>query len=300
VVIKLPGKPLLIAAAGAAVLGLTGYVWKEEHRPRLLEIYVFSLKSGISVFIRTPEDKRILVDGGGNAEVIRHLSKILPFYTRRIDAVMATAAEGKKVSGLIDVINRYSVERAYIPALTLNSLKLSSSTDPVYKMFFRSLKTKKIPIDELSAGMRIDLDSTSSAFILFPAPADDFAYSTASSPEVLIKVKYGKTSAVFLGNASTKIQRYIASSSRTEIENTNVLIVSQSALPSNMAPSLLKIANPEFLVYSKSVANVRSLSTKENRDSRTALMPENRFNLKSTGDIKIISDGTAVQIKSAP
>ena len=110
---KIASKPLIVVAAvGAVALGLGGYVWKEENRPAILEVYVFSLSSGRSIFIRTPEDKRILIDGGGNSDIVDELTQILPFYSRRIDAVVATNSEGNNVSGLIDVLNRYIVDAA--------------------------------------------------------------------------------------------------------------------------------------------------------------------------------------------
>src|ERR1700690_3654211 len=88
-------KKIILTAATAilATATLGGYVWKEEHHPAILEIYAFNLKSGRSYFIRTPDDKRILVDGGANSEIIGELTRILPFYSRRIDSLIATGQD---------------------------------------------------------------------------------------------------------------------------------------------------------------------------------------------------------------
>lgn len=297
VAIKLPAKPLMIAAAGAAVLSVGAYAWKEEHRPQVLEIHVFSLRGGRSMFVRTPEDRRVLIDGGGNAEIVRQISGILPFYSRHLDAIISTTGEGKNVSGLIDILERYEVDRAYIPAVTLRSLKLSTTTDAVYETFLRTLKTKKVSTQELKAGMQIKLDEKSIASVLFPADEKDFSYSKNSPPEIMFKLGYGSTSIAFLGNASTKIQRYVASSSRQSVENADVLIVSHGASPSNMALAMLKTVSPRFLVYSRAVPQ-RSTAEKAG-DALSVIPPDGRFNVRSAGGVKIISDGNKVEIKNA-
>jgi beta-lactamase superfamily II metal-dependent hydrolase len=103
-----PKSAIIAATASAIVAGVGAYVWHQEHRLPLLDIYLFALKSGQSAFIRTPDDRRILVNGGSNSEIIRRISKRLPFYSRRIDALIVTDTSAKNVSGLIDVLERYA------------------------------------------------------------------------------------------------------------------------------------------------------------------------------------------------
>ena len=142
------------AVAGAAVssVGLGAYVWHEQSRPAVLEVYLFSLKGAPGAFIRTPEDKRVLINGGANSDVIQEITKILPFYSRRIDMVIATKDDADHVSGLVDIVSRYSVGGAYIPAVTLNSLGLASTTDPAYQAFLDKLGELKVPPQLLEAG----------------------------------------------------------------------------------------------------------------------------------------------------
>ena len=155
---KINSKPFIIGAAATALaFGMAGYVWREEHREPILEVYVFNLKSGSSVFVRTPDDKRMLINGGANSEVIRELTNILPFYSRRIDTVIATVADGKEVSGLINVLERYSVDNVVVPAVTLQSLGLASTTDQIYSTFLNTVRRLKIPLREVSVDDVLDL-----------------------------------------------------------------------------------------------------------------------------------------------
>jgi beta-lactamase superfamily II metal-dependent hydrolase len=279
------------------------------------------------MFIRTPDDKRILVDGGPNSGIIRELSKIIPFYSRRIDYVIATNTENKNVTGLVDVIERYKVEKVFVPETTLENLGLASSSIGAYSTFVDMVSVNGIAKEEVSGGRSIVLDDEVYLDIIFPTKDPKFVYSKASAPELLFSLSYRKNSLIFLGNATVKIQKYLASSYFSDSSstasnfltntinnslNTDVLIVSHSALPANISPHLIEKINPSNLIYSKKVQvtrvvketegyNVTSTTTsktkkKEPIDALKYLKNENKFNLKEMGTVKIVGDGESIEI----
>ena len=297
-------KPIVVVASMTVLTSTIGlYCWKQENRPPIMEIYVFAFKSGRSVFIRTPEDRRILVDGGPNSEVIRQISEILPFYSRRIDTIIATNDSGKNVGGLIDVVERYEVGNVYLPAHTLRSLSLASSSDQIYETFIEVAKDKLLNIEELARGRVISLDSHSAMQILFPADPADFAYSKSSAPEVLFSITYDNNRLLFAGDATTKIQKNIASSTRAT-QKADVLIVSHSALPQSFATEFVDVFQPQNLIFSKTPRDTPpkaspkpSTKSKPKKDPLEYLSPENRYNTKERGGVKIELGGKAVTIK---
>jgi len=236
-------------------VGISGYVWKEGHRPKVLEIYIFALKNGRSMFVRTPDDVRILIDGGGNSDIVREITKILPFYSRRIDTIFATNTDGKNVAGIIDVVSRYKVSNAYVSAISTQSLGLASSTDDIYETLIEKLHISNVPVYRLSANDSVDLGLGVRMNILFPisveqASSTKFKYSKASAPELLFNIEYGRTFVSFLGNASVKIQKYISAYLATSTDQQgNVLIVSHGAEPTKMSPALLQKLKPADSIY---------------------------------------------------
>lgn len=291
-------RPVLIGAAATAVIScVAGYVWMEQHRPQILEIYVFALKSGRSMFIRTPDDQRILVDGGGNSQVIQRLSDIIPFYSRRIDTIIVTNTEGKNVSGLVDVVHRYDVGKVYVPRVTLEGLGLASSTDRTYETLLQSVLEKKIPIEQFGAGDSVPLSTDVTLRALFPVPAVEFEYSKASAPEVLFTILYKNNSIAFMGDASKKVQKFI---SERGVGSVDVLVVSHSAAPANMSTELMRAFNPVNLIYEKTISKsgispVTSSKKKAATNPLAGVLIENRFNVKE-GTVKITSDGTSFKI----
>ncbi len=306
---KLISKPVIIAATATVMASTLGaYVWHEENRPPLLEFYVFALKSGRSIFIRTPDDQRILIDGGGNSQIIQELTKILPFYTRRINKIIVTNTEGKNVSGLIDILERYNVDMVYLPKFTLQSLDVASSTDKIYETFVEKVIEKKVQVVEVEMSSELTLGEEVGkkviGHILFPTTPNLFEYSKASAPEILFNIKYGNNSVLFMGDASKKVQKFVASSSEEIISNSDVLIVSHSAVPANMSTELINVARPYSLVYEKAVtkgstSKLKPKITKKKgvSDPLATILGEDRFNLKEVGTVKIISDGENIEIK---
>ena len=124
--------PLLILLT-TSCLGL--YVYKWEYRKLFLEIYFFSLERGRAIFIRTPQNKTILIGGGQNSEVIRGITKVLPFYSRKIDLVIAPAATPAQIGGLIEVIERYEIDEIVFPKIM--------STSTVFTQLTREIKKRK-------------------------------------------------------------------------------------------------------------------------------------------------------------
>ncbi len=310
-------KPFIIgAAATLALSGVGAYAWKENHRPHILEVYIFALKSGRSLFIRTPEDIRILIDGGANSEVVTELTKILPFYSRRIDALIATHTEGKDVSGLIDVLKRYRIGRAYIPRITLDGEGIASSTDHIYETFIETLNDLKVDIQEVGAGDHIDFDAHVSGNVIFPAQTTDFQYSKASAPELVMNISFGSTTISLVGGVSTKIQKYLVT--KGALNHSDVLVVSNNGSTSNMSAQCIDAVRPQYFVFSKAVSKSDSSSsnkkilpqrgnqthktavtatTKKLEDPLATILIENRFNIQEKGTVKIISDGKTISIQ---
>ncbi|MBP6858382.1 MAG: hypothetical protein KBC33_00955 [Candidatus Pacebacteria bacterium] len=290
---------LIVATVSASALG--GYVWMQQHRQPVLEVFVFQLKSGIATLVRTPDDERILVNGGPNAEIVRKVSSVLPFYSRHLDAVVAVNTSDTDVSGLVNIIERYKVGRVYIPAITLENLGISSSSEPAYNAFHEASEHGGVELVELESGDLVESNDASVVKIeaLFPEKSSAFEYSKASAPQIVLKVSYGNQSVLLLGDVTVKIQKYIASSTG----EVDAIIVSHSASATNMSREFMVAARPEYLIYSRADSKSASrksgvsVNKKAPPDPLAGILVGNRFNLREAGMVKITMDGKSIQVE---
>ena len=75
-----------------------------------LKVAFLDVGQGDAIFIEAPGGKQMLVDGGANNSVLRELGKVMPFYDRSIDVVLATHADQDHIGGLVEVLKRFQVD----------------------------------------------------------------------------------------------------------------------------------------------------------------------------------------------
>jgi len=124
----------------SALLVLNIFIWGFIIlREKSFAGYFFSVGQGDSEMIVLPGNKeaRILIDGGPNFKIISELEKVLPFFSRRIDLVLASHTDGDHIGGLSEVFNRYQVG-----AFVFNGEEGGESFENLSKI----LKEKNIPI----------------------------------------------------------------------------------------------------------------------------------------------------------
>ena len=238
---------------------ITLYIFKLNEHSHSLRIYVFSLKNNIAIFLQTSSGKRILINGGGNSEIVRKITKVIPFYSRHIDTIISTNEEDKNITGLISVVDRYKVDRAYLQKINSHNLNLSTTSSKIYDTYIHKLKARKIYVQELIKGDVIKLDEETKIEVLFPVQSNDFKYSKSSSPELVLVVSYKDCNFLILGNVSKKIQKYLLSDTflvSNFATSTNALIIPHSLSKSNTDERLLDMLNHKIIIYSQTKGGI--------------------------------------------
>src|SRR3989344_5217226 len=86
------------------------YLVIQESKQGILTVAFLNVGQGDSIFIDAPSGNQVLIDGGPGKGVLRELSKVMPFYDRSIDVVIATHADQDHIGGLPDVLLNYEVD----------------------------------------------------------------------------------------------------------------------------------------------------------------------------------------------
>ena len=113
---------------------------------------------GDAVFIRTADQKDVLIDGGPDQTVLARLGEILPWYDRDIDAVFLTHNHLDHYAGIIAVLDKYKV----------GQLVASSLSAPLPQELADILNRKQIPYRQIDVGVEIELDEQVKLKTLWP------------------------------------------------------------------------------------------------------------------------------------
>src|SRR3989344_4051646 len=209
---------------GCISLGV--YIYKWKYREPLFEIYFFSLNRGRAIFIRTPKNKTILIGGGQNSQVISEITKVMPFYDRKIDFFVVPSAMPTQIGGLIEVIDRYEIGQIIIPKIM--------ATSTVLTILLKEIKKNKIHVEKVERGDKIEIGKQNewekqgkyekSVLLRVLFPYKGFKFNKTSLPELGMSISYGSTTVYLLGNLSKTIQKDILKSMNLNITANNDLV----------------------------------------------------------------------------
>jgi beta-lactamase superfamily II metal-dependent hydrolase len=297
-----------IIAYAAAIISVAAivstYIYSASRMPQEFEFFIFDTPGSPSIFIRTPHDARILIDGGSDSEIIRHLTEVLPFYSRHIDDVIVTDEDAAHSVGLIDVIKRYDVSRVMIPSVAPPDAGIASSADPMFQLLVGAIHAHQVPIRLVGKGDRMD-DDDALIQALFPVSADSFIYSKASPPSLVLRISYGTTSFFLLGDSSLKTQRFIASSTDVGVFGAqggyNALVIFHAIAASYLYSGLIDSIRPRLAVYSQSPfkndsSHASTARSAHSKDPLYSILSDHRFNLKQKSAFEALSDGMKITV----
>lgn len=263
---------------GVSVLFI--YIAHFELRPHVLEVYFFHLDRGRSIFIKTPNNQTILIDGGQNSQILREITKAFPFYRRRIDTVIVTSPEAKNAGGLSEVMSRYDIGRVIEPT--------TMGTSSALLAFEKEVRKKRIKIEQVEKGDQFEIDGIKFN-ILFPDSI--FRFNKTSKPEMVIHLSFASTSALFLGDVSKTIQKSFVSL----VEHINLVEYAHSASDSRVSPDLFDKIDPDFVVINKKATGRAPSKTKKKFDIEN--IKNQKINLDEIGTVRFVSDGEGFVVK---
>ena len=180
-------------------LGIWYAIFRED-RHGILTVSFLNIGQGDAIFIDVPSGRQVLVDGGPDRSVLRELGKILPWWDRSIDVVVATHPDADHISGLVDVLQRYRVEHIFHPGVEKN-------TGPAESMLL-SVASEGAEETIARRGQIIDLGSSAHIEILFPDR--DVSRVETNTASIVARLVYGDTSFMLTGDSPQGIEEYLA------------------------------------------------------------------------------------------
>ena len=178
---SLAGATLLVVLAGSVVAA----------RPDgSVHVIVLDVGQGDSILLEGDRGGRILIDGGPDPNVlVADLDRYIPTWDRRLDAVILTHPHDDHVAGLVAVVERYQVGRAFESGWPADTA--------AYRAWGRALEAKSLPAERLATGQVLRLDDANLQ-VLWP---DDGATRPAGlDPAATDNRKTNDASIILLGD----------------------------------------------------------------------------------------------------
>jgi len=244
----------------------------------------FDVGQGDAIFIKAPGGVQVLVDGGANSQVLRELGKIMPFYDRSIDVVLATHADQDHIGGLVEVLKRFKVD------LFIRSNATSSSV--VYLELENLIKEKRIKEEVIMSPEILSLGSGAELDILFPT--QDTAGWETNDASIVSRLIYGTNSFLLTGDSPQLIEKYLVGKYGNFLDS-DVLKVGHHGSKNSSAELFVGTVSPTYSVISA------GLNNRYGHPSPEALVILKQFSsqiLETMGKGMVVfkSDGTNIDI----
>lgn len=277
---KISNKLKLYIISFLIILNLAIFLVIEDRKDRELTVAFLDVGQGDAIFVRTPSGKQMLVDGGlpGGA-VLRELGKVMPFYDRSIDVVVATHADQDHVGGLNDVINRFSV------GLFVRTMTTSSSA--VYNNILENVERKNIKQEIIITPIDIDFSDGAIFKIIFP-DKDTSGWETNDS-SIVGKVVYVDNSFLLTGDAPIKTEKYLVENYGSFLKS-DVLKVGHHGSKYSSSDLFVGTVLPTYSIISAGLNNSYGHPTKAVMDI-LAKYKSRIIETSSQGNIIFRSDG---------
>lgn len=296
----------LISGVITGMMILFSFIWTQPDGK--LHITFCDVGQGDAAYVRFPDGRDMLVDGGPNDKVLACLGKHMPFWDRNIDIVLLSHPEKDHLQGLLSVFDRYDVDY-FVRSDVAN-------TTEGYQKLVTRVREKGIAEKFVTTGGQISVDQTNLT-VIWPSQ-EQIARMRSSSDlsslgnpgdvlgvkapdhlndgSIVFWLRYGSFDALFTGDADTRVEgnyvglELVPSEAEGLADGTiEVLKVPHHGSRTGMNQAFVDWLHPQLSVISVGKNNYGH-PTKEIMDMLQTV-DSRVLRTDERGDISVISDG---------
>lgn len=193
-----------------ALLGVAAfYLWQfilengQTNEP-VVEVVFFDVGQGDGSLVKMPESNQVIIDGGPSRDVVSKIAGEMPIFDRKIEMMVLTHPDKDHITGLFEIFDVFEVERVLMP-----EIKGKDKEKDLYVNFKKAAKEEGSEIIFAKQGQKISFPGN--VYFLIFWPEKDFVGSDTNNFSVVGKLIFGKTSFLFTGDVSDKVEKKLVS-----------------------------------------------------------------------------------------
>jgi competence protein ComEC len=271
------------------LFGLNVLAWLavfDLNKPQLLEVSFFDVGQGDAIFIETPSQHQILIDGGPGSVILEKLADSLPFWDRTIDLIILTHPEYDHLAGLIEVLKGYKVENILWTGVLRGTAE--------YKEWQRLISDEEAEIFIAKAGQQVK-DGKVFLNILYPFEnLEGQEFENSNNTSIVTKLIFGENSFLFTGDAYKSVEKKLMGK---EVDlASDVLKVGHHGSKTSSSEEFISEVSPEVAIISAGKENPYHHPHQETLDALE------KYGIKilrtdKDGDIQIICNSQSLKLK---
>lgn len=226
-------------------LVLSVYLSFSNNNSGLLKVAFLDIGQGDAIFIETPDGVQILIDGGPDRLVLTELSKVMPWWDRTIDMIIATHPDKDHIGGLISVLENYQV------SYYLESGQ-QADTGVFDELTFALDQEEGLKQIVARQGMVVDLGSGVRFNVLFPGRVIEGLDKNIFS--VIGQLDYSEVEVMLTGDAPSSVEKQLVSNYGDSLAS-EILKLGHHGSKTSTDPSFLQAVAPAMTVVSAKLGN---------------------------------------------
>jgi len=232
---------VLILSFGFYYIGPDKIAGQLPDEGAFLEVSVLDVGQGDAIFIETPENFQILIDGGPDKSILNELGEEMGFWDRDIDAVVLTHPHADHVSGLVEVLRRYEIGKIYMVGV------VHTSSD--YIEFLNIIKEKNIDTHIVESEFTLELDS--GIYFEYIYPMQSFAslkVDNLNNTSIVNRLVYNDTSILLMGDLEKEGEEELLASGADL--SAQILKAGHHGSATSSHEEFLEAVDPEYAIIS--------------------------------------------------
>jgi competence protein ComEC len=248
-----------------------------------LHVYFLDVGQGDAIFIRAPDGRQVLVDGGpGPTALFSQLAEVMPFWDRSIDVVILTHADSDHIGGLLALPQRYRVGQVIETG--------QAEAEPLAATWLDALDASGVQPEHGQRGMKM-LAGDVALTILNPGPETEGTQDD-NTGSLVLRVDYGATAFLLTGDADVEAEEAMLAAGLPLAAD--VLKAGHHGSDGATSAEFVAAVQPSIVVFQVGADNRFGHPSQEVLDR---VAGSRVYRTDTDGRVEVVSDGRTVRVE---